>query len=114
MWIYICTTIDRHVELIEFDKLFWETNAKKANTFYCDITVPELIHNCIVVQILTHSSILLVSIWFRHQMLAIAGQCSVHIETICSICSADQLTGLQMNANWLMGQWQIHSNSNDI
>ena len=47
--IYVCTAVDSHVELIEFDKLFWETNPKKANTFYCDITVPELNHNCIVV-----------------------------------------------------------------
>ena len=43
---YLCTTVDRHVELIEFGKLFWQTNAKKANIFYCDIIIPELIQNC--------------------------------------------------------------------
>ena len=59
---YVCTTVDSHVELTELDKLFWETNAKKANTFHCDITVPELIQNCTVVYILTQSCNLLVSI----------------------------------------------------
>ena len=46
---YVCTTTDSHVELIEFGELFWQTNAKKANTFYCDIIVPELIQSCTVV-----------------------------------------------------------------
>ena len=46
---YVCTTVDSHVELIEFDELFWQTNAKKANTFYYDIIIPELIKNCMVV-----------------------------------------------------------------
>ena len=46
---YVCTTVDSHAELIEFDELFWQTNAKKANTFYYDIIIPELIPNCTVV-----------------------------------------------------------------
>ena len=46
---YVCMTVDSHVELIEFDELFWQTNAKKANIFYCDIVIPELIQNCTVV-----------------------------------------------------------------
>ena len=46
---YVCMTVDSHVELIEFDELFWQTYAKKANIFYCDITIPELIQNCTVV-----------------------------------------------------------------
>ena len=46
---YVCTIVDSHVELIEFDELFWQTNAKKAKTFYCDIIIPELIQNCTVV-----------------------------------------------------------------
>ena len=37
------------VELIEFDELFLQINAKKANIFYCDIIIPELIENCAVV-----------------------------------------------------------------
>ena len=28
---YVCTTAHSHVELIEFDKLLWQTDAKKAN-----------------------------------------------------------------------------------
>ena len=48
----VCTTVDSHVELIELDELFWQTNAKKTNIFYCDIIIPELIRNC-TVQILT-------------------------------------------------------------
>ena len=46
---YVCMTVDSHVELIEFDELFWQTNAKKANIFYYDIIIPELIQNCTVV-----------------------------------------------------------------
>ena len=36
---YVCKTVDSHVELIGFDELFWETNTKKANTFYCNIII---------------------------------------------------------------------------
>ena len=46
---YVYTTVDSHAELIEFDELFWQTNAKKTNTFYCDIIIPELIQNYTVV-----------------------------------------------------------------
>ena len=46
---YVCMTVDSHVELIEFDELFWQTYAKKANIFYYDIIIPELIQNCTVV-----------------------------------------------------------------
>ena len=46
---YVWKTVDSHAELIGFDELFWETNTKKANTFYCNIIIPELIQNCMVV-----------------------------------------------------------------
>ena len=46
---YVYTTVDYHVELVEFDAFFWQTNAKKANTFYCDIIISQLIQNCMVV-----------------------------------------------------------------
>ena len=46
---YVCTTVNSYVDLIELDELFWQTNAKKANTFYCDIIIPELIQDCTVV-----------------------------------------------------------------
>ena len=65
---YVCTTVDSHVELIEFDELSWQTNAKKANMFYCDIIIAELIQNCSVVWILTLPCNLLVFVWFRRQI----------------------------------------------
>ena len=52
---------------------------------------------------------LLVFLWFRRQILAISGQCSVYTETVFSVSYANQLAGFYMNEeldwNGLMGQW---------